>query len=88
MKSKAVVSAILALSLTAGGFAFGQGYGGRNDSGAASAVQAPIISSTGVTACRLNTATGSMWSMTGGVTACRPHPGATTGFKAAVTICW
>lgn len=31
MKSNAVVSAILALSLTAGGFAFGQGYGGRND---------------------------------------------------------
>jgi len=33
MNSKAVVSAIMAMSLTTGGFAFAQGYGDRNDRG-------------------------------------------------------
>jgi len=33
MKSKAVVSAIMAMSLTAGGFAFAQNDGNRNDRG-------------------------------------------------------
>ena len=33
MKSKAVVSAIVAMSLTTGGFAFAQGNGDRNDRG-------------------------------------------------------
>jgi Ni/Co efflux regulator RcnB len=33
MNSKAVISAIMAMSLTTGGFAFAQGYGDRNDRG-------------------------------------------------------
>jgi Ni/Co efflux regulator RcnB len=33
MNSKAFVSAIVAMSLTTGGFAFAQGYGDRNDRG-------------------------------------------------------
>ena len=33
MKSKAVVSAIMAMTLTTSGFAFAQGYGDRNDRG-------------------------------------------------------
>ena len=33
MNSKTVVSAIMAMSLTTGGFAFAQGYGDRNDRG-------------------------------------------------------
>ncbi len=33
MKSKAIVSAILAISMTAAGFASAQGYGDRNDRG-------------------------------------------------------
>ena len=31
MKSKTVISALMALVLSTGGMAFGQGYGGRND---------------------------------------------------------
>ena len=31
MKSKTVISALMALVLITGGMAFGQGYGGRND---------------------------------------------------------
>jgi Ni/Co efflux regulator RcnB len=33
MNSKAVVSAIMAMSMTTGGFAFAQGYGDRNERG-------------------------------------------------------
>lgn len=57
-------------------------------SGATSAVPVPATNTTGETACRLNTATGSMWSMTGVATVCQPHPAATTGFNPAAIIFW